>query len=94
MTRSPLLLVAFLGLAACTPASTAFLAGASLVSLAYTDKTLSDQAVSYAYKQDCSILNLADKEAYCQVLPPEDAQNRAIATLARSEEHTSELQSH
>ncbi len=84
MTRSPLLLIAFLGLAACSPASTAFLTGASLVSLAYTDKTIGDQAASFAYKQDCSILNLADNEPYCQVLVPEDAQNQAIATLAAS----------
>ena len=84
MTRLPLLLVAFLGLAACTPASTAFLTGASLVSLVYTDKTLGDQAASFALKEDCSILYAADNESYCQKWAPEGEQNRAMATLAGS----------
>jgi len=84
MTRSPLLLVAFLGLAACSPANTALITGASLVSLIYTDKTVGDQAASYAFKEDCSVLNLVDKKPYCQEIPPADAQNRAVATLAAS----------
>jgi hypothetical protein len=84
MTRSPLILVAFLGLAACSPASTAFLTGASLVSLAYTDKTLGDQAMSYAYKEDCSILYLADNKPYCQKIETEADRYKELATLAAS----------
>ncbi len=81
MTRLPLLLTAFLGLAACTPADTALLAGASLVSLAYTDKTLTDHAASRALKEDCSVLHLTDNEPYCQEFPEPDTR---MATLAAS----------
>lgn len=84
MTRLPLLLVAFLGLAACTPATTAAVAGASLVSLVYTDKTLGDQAASMALQEDCSILNFTDNKPYCQKPPSVDDQNSGMAALAAS----------
>jgi len=64
------LLVAVSG---CTAASTITLTGASLVSLIHTDKTLSDHAISFAMKEDCSILHSANNEPYCQEeRPPPD----------------------
>jgi len=84
MTRLPLLLAALIGLAACSPANTAALAGASLVSLIYTDKTLSDHAASRALKEDCSVLNFVDNEPYCQKPPSEDAEANRLAALSAS----------
>ncbi len=54
-----------IGLAACDPA-TAVIAGGSLVSLAHTDKTLGDHVVTWAFDQDCSLLNASNGEPYCQ----------------------------
>jgi hypothetical protein len=83
MTRLPLLLVALMGLAACDPATTATLAGASLVSLIYTDKTLADHAVGMALKEDCSVLHTVDKKPYCQDIPVED-HGEHMASLSAS----------
>lgn len=84
MTRLPLLMVALLGLAACSPAGTAALAGAGLVSLIYTDKTLTDHAMSRAFKEDCSVLHLEDNKPYCQKPPSEEGQTDQMAALAAS----------
>jgi len=75
MTRPPLLVAALLVLAACEPATTAAIAGASLVTLAYTDKTLGDHAAGLALQEDCSILYAAKKEPYCKDLPAKDRDN-------------------
>lgn len=79
MTRLPLLLAAFLGLAACSPADTALVAGASLVSLVYTDKTLTDHAASQALDEDCSVLHFTDNQPYCQDVPEPDTGMAALA---------------
>ena len=84
MTRLPLLMVAFLGLAACSPAGSAALAGIGLVSLIYTDKTLTDHALSRAFKEDCSVLNVENDEPYCQELPSEADRENGMTTLAAS----------
>jgi hypothetical protein len=83
MTRLPLLLVALLGLAGCDPATTATIAGASLVSLIYTDKTLSDHAASQAFDENCSVLHTVDRKPYCQEIPAED-QGQGMASLSAS----------
>ena len=83
MTRLPLLLAALLGLAACDPATTATIAGASLVSLTYTDKTLGDHAVSQAFDEDCSVLHTVNKKPFCQEIPAEN-QGQAMAGLSAS----------
>lgn len=54
-----------LGLAACDPASQAMLAGASLVSLAHTKKTIGDHLATWAFDKDCSTLALSHGEGYC-----------------------------
>jgi hypothetical protein len=82
MTRLPLLLAALLGLAACDPATTATIAGASLVSLAYTDKTLGDHAASQAFDEDCSVLHTVNKKPYCQEIPTEDQSQRLAGQSA------------
>jgi len=84
MTRLPLLLIALLSLAACTPAGTAALAGAGLVSLAYTDKTLTDHAVSGALEEDCSVLHFDNNEPYCQERRPDGQDRDEMAALAAS----------
>ena len=84
MTRLPLLLVALLGLSACSPTGTAVLAGAGLVSLIYTDKTLTDHAMSQAFDEDCSVLHVEGNEPYCQKPPPEGDRKNRMASLAAS----------
>lgn len=61
-----------LGLGACDPASQAMLVGASLVSLAHTDKTLGDHVATWALDKDCSTLTLANGEGYCHDIPSEE----------------------
>ena len=71
------------GLAACDPATTAVVAGVSLVSFVHTDKTLGDHFATWAFDQDCSTLTLANGEGYChdhvteEQLAAEEAQARA-----------------
>ncbi len=84
MTRLPLLLAALIGLSACSPANTAALAGASLVSLIYTNKTLGDHAASRILKEDCSTLNFSNNEPYCQKHRPEDEEAQRLAALSAS----------
>ncbi|MGD1878873.1 MAG: hypothetical protein ACFB13_15405 [Kiloniellaceae bacterium] len=60
------------GLGACDPASQAMLAGASLVTLAHTDKTISDHVATWAFDKDCSTLSLANGDDYCKDIPTEE----------------------
>jgi hypothetical protein len=53
-------------LSACDPGTTAVVAGASLVTLAHTDKTLGDHVATWAFDKDCSTLSLANGEDYCR----------------------------
>ena len=55
-----------LTLAACEPATSAVMAGASLVTFVHTDKTVSDHFATWALDQDCSTLSLANGGDYCQ----------------------------
>lgn len=56
----------FLVVSGCTPVTTLPLMGANLVSLIHTDKTLTDHAISFAMKEDCSVLHTSNNEPYCQ----------------------------
>ncbi len=72
-----------LGLAACDPASQAMLAGASLVSIAHTDKTLTDHVTTWAFDRDCSTLALANGEDYCRPIVTEE-EKAAIEAEAKA----------
>lgn len=52
-------------LGACDPGTTAVMAGASLVTLVHTDKTLGDHVATWAFDKDCSTLSLANGGDYC-----------------------------
>ena len=84
MTRLPLLMVALFALAACDPATTAAFAGANLVAFIHTDKTAADHAASWAMKEDCSILQAAHNEPYCQPPQPADERRDSVAALGAS----------
>lgn len=75
-----------LGLAACDPASSAMLAGASLVTFVHSDKTIGDHVATWAFDQDCSTLTLANGEGYCRDFVSEEdlaaAEAQAKAELA------------
>jgi hypothetical protein len=70
-----------LGLAGCDPASQAMLTGASLVTLAHTDKTIGDHVATWALDKDCSTLTLANGEGYCHDFVDEEAQAAAEGAL-------------
>lgn len=70
------------GLAACDPGSQAMLAGASLVTLVHTDKTISDHVATWAFDKDCSSLSLANGEKYCQEFVTEAERKAAEAEAA------------
>jgi len=55
-----LLVPALLLLAACSPAESGIIVGASLISLMETDKTLSDHMMSQFMNKDCSTKRLLD----------------------------------
>lgn len=63
------LLVSLLGLAACDPASMV-MTGASIVSVIQSEKTMGDNALSWALDKDCSLLQIARGEDYCQSRTP------------------------
>lgn len=71
-----------LGLAACDPTTTVVMAGASLVSLAHTDKTLGDHVATWAFDEDCSILYATNGEPYCQRFESEEERLAAEAEAA------------
>ena len=77
-----------LGLAACDPTTTAVMAGASLVSLAHTDKTLSDHLATWAFDEDCSILYASNGEPYCQRFETEEERLAAEAEAAAQQANT------
>ena len=66
MLRMTALGVCLLALAACTPSAQVALTGASLVSLAHTDKTVGDHVSTWAFDKDCSLIQFIDGEEYCQ----------------------------
>ncbi|MEQ8357100.1 MAG: hypothetical protein RH942_16305 [Kiloniellaceae bacterium] len=82
---APLLAVV---LGACDPASQAMLAGASLVTLAHSDKTVGDHVATWAFDKDCSTLTLANGGDYCQDFITEEqrraAEEEAAAKLAKT----------
>jgi len=82
LLRSGLALGLVAGLAACDPASQAMLAGASLVSLAHTDKTVGDHVATWAFDEDCSTLALSNGEAYCRPFVTEEERAAAEAEAA------------
>lgn len=69
-----------LTLSACDPTSQALLAGASLVSIANTDKTLTDHVATWAFDEDCSTVALANGEDYCKPIVTDE--ERAAAEAA------------
>lgn len=86
---SPLLAPALvLGLAACDPGTTAMMAGVSIVSLAHTDKTLGDHFATWAFDEDCSLLNASNGEPYCQRFETEEDRRAAEAEAAAQRAQT------
>ena len=73
MLRMTALGACLLGLTACEPSTQVMLSGASLVSLAHTDKTLGDHFNTWAFDKDCSILQFSNGEDYCQEYEDEAA---------------------
>jgi hypothetical protein len=71
------------GLAACDPASQAMLAGASLVTLAHTDKTVGDHVATWAFDEDCSTLALANGEGYCRPFVTDEERAAEAEAAAR-----------
>lgn len=76
------------GLAACDPTSQAMLAGASLVSVVNTDKTLSDHFATWAFDKDCSTLRWTNGEDYCEPHVTEEERKAAEAEAAAKQAHT------
>lgn len=74
MLRLTALGACLFGLTACEPSTQVMLSGASLVSLAHTDKTLGDHFNTWAFDKDCSIVQFANGEEYCQEHEDETAQ--------------------
>lgn len=70
------------GLGACELGTTALMAGASMVSLAHTDKTLGDHFATWAFDKDCSILYASNGEPYCQRFETEEERLAAEAEAA------------
>lgn len=58
--------LAWLALAACSPAGTAALAGLSALSFLETDKFLSDHVISQATGKDCSTLHALEEGSFCK----------------------------
>lgn len=73
MLRMTALGACLLGLSACEPSTQVMLSGASLVSLAHTDKTLGDHFNTWAFDKDCSLLRFSNGEEYCQEFEDETA---------------------
>ncbi len=69
MRRLATIFVILLGVSACdTTAGVALvvLGLPNMTSMIYTDKTLLDHGVGATLEQDCSLLNIENKEPYCQ----------------------------
>lgn len=71
LRRITLLATCCWALTACDPASQAWLTGASLVSLAHTEKTLGDHFNTWAFDRDCSTLRFTEGGEYCEQHPAE-----------------------
>ncbi len=75
MRRLAAFFVILLGVSACeTPAGVALvvLGLPNMTSMIYTDKTLLDHGVGASLGQDCSLLNIENKEPYCQEWAEQD----------------------
>ncbi len=68
MRRLAVFFVILLGVSACgsTAGTVALAVTANATSLFYTDKTLLDFGAEAASGRDCSLLNIENKEPYCQ----------------------------
>ncbi len=69
MRRLVAFFIVFLSVSGCEYAAgtvALVVAGASMTSVMYTDKTLLDHGVSAANEQDCSMLYLEKKQPYCR----------------------------
>ena len=71
-----------LSLGACEVGAPALLAGASLVSIAHTDKTVTDHVTTWAFDKDCSTVSFANGEDYCQDFVTEEELRAAEAEEA------------
>lgn len=77
-----------LSLQACALGPTVLMAGASMTSLAHTDKTLGDHVATWAFDKDCSILYATDGEPYCQRFETEEERLAAEAEAAAQRAQT------
>jgi len=77
----PLAIALLLALPACDPG--VMVAGTSLVTLAYKDKTVPDYVASWAYDQDCSVMYAAYEDSYCKDF--ESAEQKAERERAEAE---------
>src|SRR3546814_21020868 len=64
------------------------MAGASVVSLVHTDKTLGDHFATWAFDKDCSTLTLANGEGYCHDFVTEEGLAAARAEAAAAQAAT------
>ena len=81
MRRLATVFVILLGVSACdTTAGVALVALGlpNMTSMIYTDKTLLDHGVGASLGQDCSLLNIENKEPYCQ---ERDGQDESFVML-------------
>ena len=67
-------------LAGCDSTGALVVAGASIVSIVNTEKTLTDHAVSFITDEDCSLMHSANGEPYCQ--DPEEAARKEAQVAA------------
>ncbi len=80
MTRVLFVCASLLGLTGCGSDAGLALFAASTATFIHTDRTVYDHAVSYSTDRDCSILYLANDEAYCK--PAEPIENDQIAFMS------------
>ncbi len=82
MTRVRVLVIcaSLLGLTACGGEVGMILIGGSMTSLSYTKKTLLDHAISKYTEKNCSILNTARNQEYCQA--PGLSEREKVAYMA------------
>ncbi|WP_282609614.1 hypothetical protein [Pelagibius sp. Alg239-R121] len=74
MLRMTALGTCLLGLTACEPSTQVMLTGASIVSLAHTEKTVGDHFNTWAFDKDCSIVQFVNGEEYCQEFEDEQSE--------------------
>ena len=89
LARIPLIAILLSALlTGCDTTGALVVAGASIISVVNTEKTLTDHAVSFITDEDCSLMHSANGEPYCQ--DPEDIA-RKEAQLAADREAASVL---